>query len=552
MRLGKKAVSKILASIIIVIVVVGLISTYYLYSQSRAPPTAMTATATATATTKAPVVLTAGWVWIIDTLDPASEYTTDAETLGFAVYDNLVTFQPNNITNFVPDLAQSWEGSADGRIWTFHLRRGVTFASGCPFNASAVMYTFDRVFKINTGLATLVTAITTQDGVKMLDDYTIQITLEHPGVNILAALSLAAMIVDPCIVRQHEGSDFGQSWLLDHAAGSGPFILQSYTRDVQMVLVKNPNYWRGPPKIDKMVWKNIVDPSDRSLEIQRGDIDVTYGLLPEQIKTLSAVPGLKVLREPSGLTPYLAMNLRYKPLSDPRVRLAIRYAIDYDGLLQLAGGYARRLNGPVPFGMFGYDPDLKIEQNLTKARELMTDAGYSNGFDLTLIYPFDVWLISTDTIATKLQSDLAQIGIKMSVQGWPWATFLEKYRSWRTGDMNNGNIAMSNWNEDFPDALADQIAAWFGPTSIGQGYVGVRTGYNNTEITSAFEQAWDEADASIRLQLIWKIQKINFEDGPFITLYQCDSLAVVAQNVDGFFPSFNFSPNYYNVTITQT
>ena len=196
-----------------------------------------------------PNTLTLAILYWAPELDPQANYDVSAATFLPACYDSLVRVVGQKQPRIVPDLATSWNHSADGKVWTFHLRSGVRFHDGTPLDAAAVKFTFDRLLKLGVAIAGASGDFTEISKVEAVNPTTVRFVLQYPFSSFLTSLTTiwGIGIVSPTAVRKHmrNAKDFGHTWLQDHEAGSGPYMLQSYNRNTGMTLVKFPGYWGG-------------------------------------------------------------------------------------------------------------------------------------------------------------------------------------------------------------------------------------------------------------------------------------------------------------------
>ncbi len=341
------------------------------------------------------------------TLDPAEAYDTASGVVIQNVYDTLVTYHGSDTKTIYPSLATSWEVDSTGKNWTFHLRKGVKFSNGDPFNAEAVKFSFDRVLIMNspqTGVAWILSQYmytynattgkwNSPDGessVRVIDNYTVQFRLRKSYGGFLATLAFTvSSIVDPKVVNEHGGvkPNEDNDWMSQNMVGTGPYKLVKWEHNQYIKLEYNPNYWGGweGNHVKYVVIKNIPEVATREQELIKGDADMAY--IP--VNHLDDVKGKEgIVVDEGGLTynvDMIEMNCRptyqnkTNPLHSKLVRQAISYAIDYQTILKnVYKGYAIQLQGPIPKGMPGHDDNLFMyHHDPEKAKELLKKAGYS-------------------------------------------------------------------------------------------------------------------------------------------------------------------------------
>ena len=452
-------------------------------------------------------------------LDPAKAYEFASSGAVKQIYDNLVDFKVGDYTEPIPELAESWDIGEDGKTWTFHIRQGVKFASGNPVNADAVVFSLQRLVKLEDTPSWVLTQWgITPDSVTKIDDYTVQVVLDQkyaPGMFLSCLAYTVGSIVDPAVVLEHEqDGDLGKAWMTDHSAGSGPFILEQWNRNESIILKANENYWKGTPPFKRVIIRDINEPTNQMILLEKGDLDIAWDLLPDQIKKLRDNPDIAISETSTLYTRYLGMNVGFEPLSKSEVRDAIRYAIDYDGIVDdIMQGAAIKTQTFIPKGMFGYNPAMPYNLDLEKAKKLLADAGYPDGFEVELTcYPEP----PAPDIAVKIQSDLAKIGIKVNVVQMVSAQLYEKYRAQQL------QLVLAQWGSDYwdPDANAKPFAhsTTAGPEApIKQ--LAWRNKYANVESSKLVDQAAQELDKEKRAQLYEQITNMILDDGPFAILF---------------------------------
>lgn len=451
-------------------------------------------------------------------LDPAKAWEISSGGMLLQVYDQLVEFDSDNLTKPLPQLAESWESSADGKTWTFHLRKGVTFANGNPVNADAVVFSLQRVLKMAAGPAYILTQFgLTADAIVNVDELTVRLTLDkaYSPVLVLCCMSLwVTSILDPVEVMAHEqNGDLGNAWLEEHSASSGAYAFAEVRKNQQYVWQANSRYWRGTPAYQRVIVKHVPEAAEQMALLEAGDIDVAWNLGPDEKLTLVANPEFTVLEALSPIQYFLNMNVGYAPFAKPEVRDAVRYAIDYEGIIQniLRGG-AEPLQTIIPPGLLGYSSDLPYSYDPAKARELLTQAGYPNGFEVEFLVDSKSPL---PVIALTIKQNLAQIGIIAQITEMAVTDYWER---WTT---RNFQLLLSLWLYDYadPDMLAKSFAH---STTLGKDapiqLPAYWSGYVNQETSKMVEEAALESDPAKREARYLQISNIILRDGPFAFL----------------------------------
>ncbi|HUB45705.1 MAG TPA: ABC transporter substrate-binding protein [Acetobacteraceae bacterium] len=361
------------------------------------------------------------------TLDPAREAQYTAPLTMRAAYESLVTMSPGDYLNVKPALAKAWERTPDGKGWRFHLA-DAKFNSGNPVTAQDVKWTFDRLINLKDQPSQYVTNVASVD---VVDAKTVDVVLKDPSLPILTILSGVNFGITEQKVLEAQGgtagtdapsADKATNWLNQHSCGAGPFTLVGWTRGAQILLTRNPHYFRGPVHFEHVIVRHMGDSATQLLAIKRGDIGAAFNLIPEQIATLQDDKQLRI--EGLHSLDYVYMALTNEPeynkaLAVKEARQAIACAIDYDGIIEhLLGGKAMRCASFIPIGLFGSTEETTKQigwhQDLDRSKQLLQKAGFPNGFEFKISYgDAAVSGLSYAVLAQKLQSDLARVGIKV-------------------------------------------------------------------------------------------------------------------------------------------
>lgn len=457
---------------------------------------------------------------IVD-LAPARVYEFESAWVTEQVYDNLVGFKGEEFKEVVPELAESWEVSEDGLTWTFRLRKDAKFHSGNPVNADAVVFSLRRALERGEApIWVLSQFVPDPEMIQKVDEYTVAITMNQPISELLMGAILGfqgvCSILDPAVVKEHSTPDdpLAAKWLADHSAGSGPFILKEWVRGDRIVLEAFPDYWGGKPLLDRIILKDIPEPASQKLLLEKGDVDIAWNLLPDQIEDLRDEEGIRIKETSTFYIRYFAMNVSYEPLSHEEVRDAIRYAIDYDGIIEgIMKGAVVRGQTFIPKGMFGHLDEAPYTRDLEKARSLMREAGYEEGFKVELL---SAPTLPERDIAAKIKEDLADINIEVEVRTLVAAMLYEIYRA------QKHQMVLAMWGADYadPDALAKPFAhcRTTGPEAKVR-QLAWRNMYVNEYVTDLVERAVGEKDMAKREQMYKEIQRIILDKGPYVILY---------------------------------
>jgi peptide/nickel transport system substrate-binding protein len=507
--------------------------------------------ATATPKPKEPVTLTMADALQPSTLDIGIQYEVGALTAIRTVYERLVQYDKDT-TNIAPELATSWENSADGKQWTFHLRKDVKFHDGQPFNADAVKFSFDRMIKLNQGPAWMFTPI---DNIEVVDANTVKFNLKTPYPAFLAALANTAGtgIVSPKAVKDHEvNGDAGQEYLREHMIGTGPYKFVEWLHGDHLTLERNLDYWGGWPQkdgqpIDRVIIKYITEPATQRLLLEKGDIDVAYSLTISDLNAVSKEKGITLFSKPSMMSTFVFFDVDRPPLDNVKVRQAIRYALDWDAIInKIMNGYAVQMQGPVPLQLAGHDDTLPIpKQDMEKAKQLMAESGVKT--PITLEYLYETGVEDRRMVGELMQSNLAPLGINLEVHTSPWETIWA-----RVADKKQiADITLNGWWPDYADAQ-DYLypmhhSSQWPPANVNIGF------YKNPEVDSLLDKAMVEMNDNTRYDLYKQAQQIIYEDCHELDLYQKNMNIAFRDRVKGFIfnPLYAEALNLYDMRITQ-
>lgn len=442
-----------------------------------------------------------------------------------SVYETLVRSAPGG--RYRPGLAARWTTSRDGLVWTFHLQPGRRFASGRAVDAKAVIFTLDRLKAIGRGNASLLNDLVA--AAEPAGAQAVRLRLNHPSPALLALLSdRMTSIIDPSIANRIRGDRWGSQWLATRTAGSGRFQLQEGSQRGIHILTVQP-YWRplsGDPSpvtggFDKLVFREIVDPTVRRLALEKGEIDVAFLLPSQEQKRLARTRRATLHRAPVLAFNNLAFNLQSKAIADVRLRRAIGHAIDAEGIIRyIRGGTALVFSGPLPPTMPGHAASRRFTHDPALARRLAAKAR-KPGRPLRFIYPG----VSpeTDTIAQYIQATLKPLGLDVRIERLSVPAYLDR--------MSRGSYDMVLQGAviDFNDPSAI-MNAWFEPTRAG---ISNPARYGNPQVTALIRQSEREMDPVRRRQQIEQAARLTHADVPYIYLSQTVMTIAARPDIQG-------------------
>jgi peptide/nickel transport system substrate-binding protein len=471
-------------------------------------------------------------------LDPARAMEPTASMVHQATYDTLVTLTPDGMGDLVPALAESWEVSDDSTVFTFSLREGVPFPSGDTVTAEDVKWSWERAKNIKGNPSWLFDGV---ESIETPDDATVIVNLSSPDSGFLfKATSGAFSVLDSEVAEANgavsgpdaETEDQAEEWLNQNSIGTGPFALAGWDLDSEIVLEAVDTSYRGVPNIDKVIYKHIPQTAARKLALEAGDVDIALNLTKEQAEALGSNADIEIVSGPGMETFFLLANrnpeLTDGIMSNPLIVQAMSYALDYEGIKELAGFAAAHSPTVIPTGLFGaWDESKAITRDVDKAKELLAEAGYPDGFAIDLPYPteFTTSGVDFDLLTQKVQADLAEAGIVVTLQPTELMTNLADYRAGTLGftcwPWLPGAPDINDYLEFLPGGVVGTRAQWMEDGA-------------DPEIIELRDAARAESDPAKRLEIWDQIQAYMVEKGPFVNLVQAGLQFGVRTNIDGY------------------
>lgn len=448
------------------------------------------------------------------TLDPAA--MTGNEVVGIVVnlYDGLVELNPQQLTEVRPALAERWSVSPDNRTLTFHLRDNVRFHSGNPLTSADAVWSMRRVLHLNLAQASVWKSYGfSRDNVDQMitapDDHTLVITLPKPNDPQLVIYSLAALgsmvVLDSKTVQQHEvDGDWGNRWLTTHEAGSGPFRLDVWQAKDVLRMSRAADYWRGEAKMSRVVFRHLQESQTLRLMMEKGDLDIASNMAIPDVRALRHDPDLTIDAVRKGTIYYLAMSMKDPHFDNIKVREAVRYLVDYQGINKsLMIGYGELHQRPIQAGMPATLPDPGYRLDVPRARALLAEAGYPDGFDTTLRVLADQPFLN---IAIAVQSTLLQGGIRAKIIT---GTGNQIYGAMR--DRQFSLLVGRGGSGVEPHPHSSLRALVYNPNNADSArltnFQGWRTGFYDAQLNSMIDQALVERDKTRQQQAYYAIQQ---------------------------------------------
>lgn len=476
----------------------------------------------------------------------------------FNIFDRLVDVEVDADGNskIVPSLAENWDISDDGLEYTFHLRQGVKFHNGNDFTAEDVAYTFHRMLTVESGVNTefidqikgadelLAGETDTLEGVEVVDDYTIKVTLKEPFAGFLASISSPGVSIYDSEATEAAGDQFGMDPAV--TVGTGPFEFSSWSFNNQLVLTRNEDYWKGASKLPGVVIKIIPDTETQSMMFESGELDILdLDYAADSVDRFTETYPDQIVQGPRVGIVYFTMNFNKEPFQDVRVRKAVQMSIDRQAILDaLYGGRGQVEQGIFPHGLIGFNPDQEeIKYDPEAAKALLAEAGYADGFDMEIAA--DSSASDTMTMALEIVSDqLAEVGIRAEIKNYDESTWLETRKSGELGSF------MSTWSADYNDP-DNFIYTFFGNEEKTK----IRSiNYPDTEVMARVAKARTIVNEDERLAEYKALEeKIVHEDAAWVPMFSRLHLFAVSKRVEGFAPLWSGLSDqlFYNVSINE-
>ncbi|MEA1854463.1 ABC transporter substrate-binding protein [Cytobacillus sp. OWB-43] len=475
-------------------------------------------------------------------LDPAITTEGEAFKVTKNIFETLVEFGEQD-TELHPGLATDWETSEDGLTQTLKLREGVKFHDGTDFNAEAVVFNFERwmagnkeqFYYYNSQFGDKV------DSVTAVDDYTVEVKLNTAIAPFYKNLAMSPFgIASPTAIVEH-GDKF-----LENPVGTGPFKFQEWKRNDRITIVKNEEYWdEGLPKLDSVIFRSIPENSARLNALASGEVDLIDGVNFSDVQQIEDNPDLQTFERPTMNVAYVGLTNTRGPLQEKLVRQALNHAVNKEEIIDaFYAGAADPAVNPMPPVISGYNDEIEdYPYDPEKAKELLKEAGYEDGFEMEL-WAMPVprpYMPDGQKIAEALQADFAEIGVKAKIVSYEWGTYLEK--------ANNGEADsfLLGWTGDNGDA-DNFLYVLLDEDAIGSNNY---TYYKNSEVHDLLLEAQATTDQAKRDELYKQAQVIIKEDAPWIPLVHSRPILAGKSNIKNFLPHPTGSDLLSHVEVSQ-
>lgn len=461
------------------------------------------------------------WVFLRELTDTMLRYKSvpSTTTPGLMVMD---------YSSFEPRLAESYAVSPDGKTVTFHLKKGIKSAWGNELTADDVYFKWWRGLKMqgSTAFYASVMAIPDISAIKVVDRYTVSFTstVPNPQVVSMMALSCCTFPYDSVQAKKMSGGDpLATAYIDKNSPSFGPYYVTDWTAGKQAVLTANPNYFMGAPKIQKVIFQVVPESSSQFALLEAGSIDVAHDLLPNDILRLKGVSGVKTVVTQGHWLTHLQLNEKMVPqFANKLVRQAVNYAIDRDKIIKTAYlGMAQPMTCVYPSDFPGAlgPSSFPYNYNIAQAKQLMAQAGYSNGFSVDLYYQADIDTLQSACLI--IQEGLAQIGIKVSLRSTPLGTLETLYTD------KKAPFALIRLYPFQPDANYDVGLMYATKGFCNYGY------FSNAKIDNMIAQGVSIVDQSKRNAWHQKIQELILEEAPVGFVVQDGYTVAMRDDIQG-------------------
>lgn len=443
-----------------------------------------------------------------------------------------LTFYDDEL-NLQPWLAESWEQSDDGLTWTFYLREGVMFSNGREMTAEDVKFSYERLIDPATGAGNAGRVGSPDTQIEVIDDYTVQITHSEPFGIFPQSIGFDK---STGIVASESLADDGS---ISIPIGTGPFAITEVEGTTRLVLERNEHYWQeGLPYLDQIVIEPIPDDTVRETALRGGDVDWVLAIAPQNFEALQEDPNVVVETAPQLSYDYIGINLTREPFDDVRVRQAIAYAIDRQQLCEF-GYYG--LCDPLPGGPIGEGSPwhfdyMPYERDVERARELLAEAGYPDGFEMELLPTVEYG--ETVRAAQALQQQLAEAGITSTINAPEWSEWLELEGNF----MYDAYIC--NWN-----GLIDADQYYY--LQHHTGLVFNFTGYSNEQFDELVQEGRSISDFDERYEIYQQANEILVDEAPYVFMYNKREIRAWAPHVQGFTVRPDQANNFWTVWLDE-
>jgi peptide/nickel transport system substrate-binding protein len=484
-------------------------------------------------------------------LDPGNTTDMDSVKVTVNIFETLVKYEKDG-KEIIPGLATSWKSSEDGLTWIFRLRQGVKFHDGTDFNAKAVEFNFQRWMDVDNpyhngqfsywnyvfgGFPGFVKSVTA------LSDYSVEIKLNKPYAPFINTLATPIFgIGSPDAIKKYGDEVY------KHPVGTGPFSFKSWDPNNSIILTRYNQYWDMPAKVDEVEFKVIPSNIDRLEQLKNGEIQIADNLGPDDVAVIEEDSNLQLLLRPYFNVGYIAVNNEKAPFDNRDVRIAISYAINKEEMIkEVFANLARPAKTLIPPLLWGYNESIKdSEYNPEKARQILANAGYPNGFKTTL------WVMNSSRdyfpkplqTAEYIKESLKEINIDAVIMTYTWDEYLNRIKN------GEHEMALIGWTGDNidPDNFLNTLLS---SDNANPGNAGNYSFYKNKEVDLLLTQARQTTDLVFRKNLYRKLLETVDYDMPSVPLVHTMPVLAARLSVVGYSPYITGVESLEKVDIEQ-
>ncbi|OWZ85011.1 glutathione ABC transporter substrate-binding protein [Natranaerobius trueperi] len=451
------------------------------------------------------------------TLDPQAENDQPSSRITEQIFETLLDQDEN--MEVQPGLAKDWE-VIDDTTYKFELREGVKFHNGEELTADDIKFTYQRLLDEDTASpGAFILDMVDADNIEIIDDYTFELPLHEPFAPIEFHLAHSVTgILNEDAVNEH-GDDFGQN-----PVGTGPFKFSDWDVGDRVYLERFDDHWRGKAGVRELHFRNVEEDTNRTIELETGGADIIYDVSPTDLDRVEEAEELNLMREDDLSTEYVGFNMEVEPFDDKRVRQAINYALTMEPVVEnVYYGLGQPARGPLAPAVYGAHEDLEgYEHDLDKAKELLADAGYEDGFEVEL------WTNEQqqrEDIAEIVQGQLSQIGIDVDISVREWGAYLEETAQ------GEHEMFVLGWVSVTGDADYGLYSVFH---SDEHGAAGNRTFLANEEVDELLEKGREAFDEEERLEYYREVQEIITEEAPWVFTHVGEQAVGMRDYVENF------------------
>lgn len=472
------------------------------------------------------------------TLDPAEAFEFSGTEIIGNLYDRLFLANPKNPAQPIGGLVESWSISKDGLQYEFLLKTGPKFHDGSRVLSDDVVFSLKRAIVLNKTPSFIVSqlglSIENMDvRLQTLDPRKFVLILGKaysPSLvlNILSS-TVTSVVNREAVLEKATQGDWGYKWLRSHSAGSGPFRVNRWNVGEYVILDKNDQHPKATGIPNRIIIRDIREPATQRLMLSRKDIDIARNLLPDQIEALSNEPGIVTRSAPQARIFYIGLNQAIPALAVPGVQQAIRYGIDYTGIVEnLLPGQAEVHQNFLPSGFLGSLTESPFAFDLPRARNLLVEAGYGDGLSIRVDVRSDPLALQ---IAQALQTSFSKIGITMELRPGDGKQILTRYRARRH------EMYIGYWGADYLDPHSNAAAFvynWDNSNKSANKTLAWRNGWETRGLNERVDSALLIGDPFVRAEAYGKLQRIVRSDSPFIFIFQEKALVAMQDYIENF------------------